>query len=92
VHEEFRNIGVFAEDDEGLRATRLNFEWVDKQRRADPDMQELLAWVREEKRRSEESRLEFRKALFGKSAEWIWHVVSAAIAGGVAYFFSTRGH
>jgi hypothetical protein len=109
VYEEFKVIGIFAEDDTGLRATRLNFEWLDKQRRSDtdlqellawvrdrrrldPDMPELLAWLREDKRRTEENRSEIRKALFGKTAEWIWHIVSAAIVGGVTYFFISRGH
>lgn len=126
VYEEFKVIGIFAEDEAGLRATRLNFEWVDKQRRGDPDLQELLAWVRDrrrvdadmaellvwvrdrrrldpdiaellaslrdDKRRTEENRSEIRKALLGKTAEWIWHIVSAAIVGGVTYFFTSRGH
>jgi hypothetical protein len=99
IREEFRNIGIFMDDDGGLRATRLNFEWLDHQRRADPDLQELLVWVRcekdrkdEEQRRAAESRAEVRKAFLGKGAEWLWHIVSAAIAGTVTYVFTTRGH
>lgn len=99
VRSEFRDIGIFADDNESLRATRLNFEWLDRQRQADPDLQELLAWVRSERdrredelRRAADSRAEVRRAFLGKGAEWLWHIVSAAIAGTVTYLFTTRGH
>lgn len=99
IRAEFRDIGIFADDDDGLRATRLNFEWLDRQRRSDPDLQELLAWVRserdrrdEEQRRAADSRAEVRRAFLGKGAEWLWHIVSAAIAGTLTYVFTTRGH
>ncbi|GAB0118701.1 hypothetical protein [Acidisoma sp. 7E03] len=99
IQREFRDIGIFADDDESLRATRLNFEWLDRQRRGDPDLQELLVWLRSEKerredelRRAADNRAEVRRALLGKGAEWLWHIVSAAIAGTVTYIFTTRGH
>jgi hypothetical protein len=92
INAEEERIGIFADEREGLRETRLNFEWLDAQRKNAEAIKLNFDWVTEQRKRSEEGRAEFRKAFLGKSAEWLWHILSAAAAGAVTYFFSTRGH
>lgn len=94
VRDEFRNIGIYVngDDDEPLRRTRANFDWLDRQAQNADEFREVFEWCREQKKRSDEQRTEFRRALIHRSAEWLWHILSAGVAGTVTYFFTTRGH
>jgi hypothetical protein len=77
IHAEFLRIGIYV-DDEDIETLRRT--------RAN------FEWLDQQRRNAEEGRAEFRRALIHRSAEWLWHIVSAAIAGTITYVFTTRGH